>query len=436
MNLASLQEVFEDSLNRPDVSTESRLLRSAAMGSFGEFGFPSRNHENWRYTDLKPIVSGGFNPSSQPISSQQAEQANQELEHAILDANAPRLVFVNGQLFPNNQSCNQINGLNVTTQIGNFEHINHLQGKEFFKSYPLAALNAAFSAHETLISLDKETRIESPLHLIFINSGTPHRAIQPKIFIDIGASSELTIVQHFVGSNPAPSWTNSVTLINQNQDSLLKFYRFQEYHRKQSHTELLKTRVGRNAELKLGYVDLGGKLIRNDVHIDLAEPGATCSLDGVFLAMQGQHIDNHTRIEHSAPNTTSNEAFRGIIGKHGRGVFKGKVVVHRNARGTDAQQSSDNLLLSEHGEIDTQPELEIYTDDVKCSHGATVGELDAEQLFYLCSRGVNNATAKGLLTFAFANTILQRIEVPEVRKRAASIIAGELPDYQNWGGLL
>ena len=172
------------------------------------------------------------------------------------------------------------------------------------------------------------------------------------------------------------------------------------------------------------------------MHIDLAEPGAACSIDGVFLAMNGQHIDNHTLIEHSAPSTTSQESFRGIIGEHGRGVFKGKVVVHRDAQGADAQQSSDNLLLSEHGEIDAKPELEIYTDDVKCSHGTTVGELDLEQLFYLCSRGVNKTTAKGLLTFAFANTILQRIEVPEVRKRAASSIAGELPDYQNWGGLL
>ena len=436
MNLTSLQEVFQETLNRPYVSAESRLLRSEAMGSFGEFGFPSRNHDDWRYTDLKPIISGEFNPYPQLISSEQAEQADQELEKAILDVNAPRLVFINGQLFPSDQSLNQINGLKVTTQIEACEHINHLQGKELFKNHPLAALNTAFSAHETLISLDKGIRIENPLHLIFINAETERRAIQPKIIIDIGASSELTIVQHFVGSNPTPSWTNSVTLINQDNDSLLKFYRFQEYHQEQFHTELLKTRLGRNAEFKLGYVDLGGKLIRNDVHIDLAEPGAICSLDGIFLAMQGQHIDNHTRIEHTAPHTTSKEAFRGIIGERGRGVFKGKVVVHRDARGTDAQQSNDNLLLSEHGEIDAKPELEIYTDDVKCSHGATVGELDAEQLFYLCSRGVDKTTAKGLLTFAFANTILQRIEVPEVRKRAVSSIAGELPDYQNWSGLL
>lgn len=436
MSSINLQEVFDASLDQPDISAASRSLRNEAMVSFNETGFPSRKHENWRYTDLKPIVSGGFDPSPQPINSQQEKKATQDIEKSILDSKALRLVFINGQLSTNNTFPNEVDGLSISKKTESYKSIDVLQGKELFKDYPLAALNTAFSQRETLITLDEGIQITKPLHLIHINSGTEPRAIQPKIAIDIGTESELTIVQHFISSNPEPGWTNSVTLINQNKGSLLKLYRFQEYHHEQFHTELLKSRLSNNAELKLGYVDLGGKLVRNDVHIDLAEPGAACSIDGVFLAMNGQHIDNHTLIEHSAPRTTSQESFRGIIGEHGRGVFKGKVVVHRDAQGADAQQSSDNLLLSEHGEIDAKPELEIYTDDVKCSHGATVGELDLEQLFYLCSRGVDETTAKGLLTFAFANTILQRIEVPEVRKRAASSIAGELPDYQNWGGLL
>jgi len=147
-------------------------------------------------------------------------------------------------------------------------------------------------------------------------------------------------------------------------------------------------------------------------------------------------MDLKTRIDHIAPHTTSNEAFRGVVGERGRGVFNGKVVVHAGARGTDARQSSDNLLLSERGEVDTKPELEIYTDDVKCAHGATVGELDSEQLFYLRSRGMDEETARGLLIFAFANDLLRRIEVPELRKRVVTAVAGHLPDYEHWGGLL
>ena len=166
------------------------------------------------------------------------------------------------------------------------------------------------------------------------------------------------------------------------------------------------------------------------------EPGCACDVSGVFIAAQGQHVDNHTRIDHIAPHTTSDEAFRGIVGERGRGVFNGKVVVHRGAQGTDARQSSDNLLLSERSEVDTKPELEIYTDDVKCAHGATVGELDAGQLFYLRSRGIDEETARGLLVFAFANELLRRIDVPQLRDRVVSAVAGNLPDYRNWGGLL
>ena len=151
-----------------------------------------------------------------------------------------------------------------------------------------------------------------------------------------------------------------------------------------------------DAKIELGYIDLGGKLVRNDVQVNLAKPGAHCDLFGVFMAGEGQHVDNHIRVDHTAPRTISRETFRGIIGDRGRGVFNGKVVVHKDAQQIDATQSSDNLLLSDRGEINTKPELEIYADDVKCSHGATVGQLDEDQLFYMRSRGVDEATARGL----------------------------------------
>ena len=154
------------------------------------------------------------------------------------------------------------------------------------------------------------------------------------------------------------------------------------------------------------------------------------------MAGEGQHIDNHIRIDHTAPRTVSRETFRGIIGDRGRGVFNGKVVVHRDAQKIDATQSSDNLLLSDRAEIDTKPELEIYADDVKCSHGATVGQLDEDQLFYLRSRGMDDETARGLLTFAFANDILQRFDVPELRERVIRRVLNHLPGRQRWDELL
>jgi Fe-S cluster assembly protein SufD len=178
--------------------------------------------------------------------------------------------------------------------------------------------------------------------------------------------------------------------------------------------------------LTVGYVDLGGRLIRNDVAVRLRERGASAEIFGVFLAAHGQHVDEHTRIDHLAPETRSEETFRGIIGRRGRGVFNGKVVVHRDAQRIDARQSSDNLLLGDQAEIDTKPELEIYADDVKCSHGSTVGELDEQQLFYLRSRGVAEGQARELLTQAFAASVLERIDPASIREHAASRVAARL----------
>jgi Fe-S cluster assembly protein SufD len=176
----------------------------------------------------------------------------------------------------------------------------------------------------------------------------------------------------------------------------------------------------------VGLVDLGGRLVRNDVEVKLRERGASLDLYGLLLAGEGQHVDDHTRIDHIAPDTRSTEAFRGVIGRRGRGVFNGKVVVHRGAHGIDAHQTSDNLLLSDQAEIDTKPELEIYADDVKCSHGSTVGELDAEHLFYLRARGIDEADAREMLTTAFAATVLERIVAEDVRASVADKVGARL----------
>ena len=436
MSPETLHEAFEASLDRLETADASRPLRGEAMASFTELGYPTRRHEDWRYTDLKPIVTGEFDPTPESLTPEQIERAGRLLDDSMLDAGAARLVFVDGQPLPGVQLPRGLQGLTVLDHEQTWQRIGELQTTDLFQNHPLAALNTAFTSSGTLIRLKENTTLDEPLHLVFVTARGSKRATQPRVLIDVGAGSELTIVQHFVGEDSAAGWTNLVTQITQGEGSRLTLYRLQEYGNEQFHTELLNARLARDAKIKLGYVDLGGRLVRNDARIDLAEPGAACEIFGIFLASHGQHVDNHTRVDHTAPQTTSREAFRGIIGEHGRGVFNGKVVVHRGAQGADAEQSSDNLLLSERGEIDTKPELEIYTDDVKCAHGATVGELDAEQLFYLRSRGVDEGTAKGLLTFAFANAVLRRIEVPEVRKRVASSVAGQLPDYASWGGLL
>lgn len=241
---------------------------------------------------------------------------------------------------------------------------------------------------------------------------------------------------HLKGNEATPAWTNLVTQVDLQARSRLSIHRVQELGSTDIHTELLSARVRDGGSLEASYIDLGGQLVRNDVRVDLVRPEAECNLYGVFLADQGQHVDNHLRVDHSAPRTISNESFKGIVGERGRGVFNGKVVVHRNAQKIDATQSSDNLLLSDNAEIDTKPELEIYADDVKCSHGATVGQLDERQLFYLRARGITDSAARGLLTFAFANEVLRRLPTGETRDRVSQRVLARIPGELDWDELL
>ena len=435
MNAAELSAAFDSSLDRLAGSDASLSARRQAMAAFARRGFPTRRDEDWKYTDLKPIVTGRFDPLPTTPSEDDGRSALDRLSSLEIVPGAPRMVFLDGQRLANGESPALPRGLRILDQRTTWQRIRSIQTEGQFRDYPLTAVNTAFSPDCTLIRVEANVEVRQPLHLIYLGGAAANSAAHARILIDLGPNSRLCVIQHFAAREGA-GWTNSVTQVTQEAGSHLTLYRLQEHAEDHLHTELLDVRLARDAGARLGYVDLGGRLVRSDLRVQLAEAGASCDISGVFLAAQGQHVDNHSRIDHIAPHTTSDEAFRGIVGERGRGVFNGKVVVHAGAQGTDARQSSDNLLLSEHCEVDTKPELEIYTDDVKCAHGATVGELDAQQLFYLRSRGMDEETARGLLIFAFANSLLRRIEVPELRKRVVTAVAGHLPDYEHWGGLL
>jgi Fe-S cluster assembly protein SufD len=285
--------------------------------------------------------------------------------------------------------------------------------------HALAALNTAFADDGVWLRVADGATIAEPIHLVFLGSSRRESAPQPRIVIDLGAGSEAAVAQIFADFDDAAGWVNSVTQADLAADARLSFVRVQEHGRSRAHTALFVADLAARARLSVGYLDLGGALIRNDIDVRLRASGAAADVFGVLLAGQGQHVDDHTRIDHFAPETRSDEAFRAVIGRRGRGVFNGKVVVHRDAQRIDARQSNDTLLLSDHAEIDTKPELEIYADDVKCSHGSTVGELDAEHLFYLRSRGIGETEARELLTTAFAATIVERMGSGGLRDRAA-----------------
>ncbi len=431
-----LQDQFRARLKDLPGTDTIRAARENAMSSFNAAGYPTRKLEDWRYTDLKPIATGEFDPIPDSPPSDSASQARQLIDELGLSSDYAPIVFVDGHRIAGEKTPPSQDGLEILSLEQAWNSSEHMAAETELDGRPLAALNTAFATNGACIRVADGTRVEKPIHLVFVASERPNIAPQPRVVIDLGPDSTLQVVQHFIGTAECSGWTNVVTQISQAPRSELTLYRLQEQGPAHLHTELLTVELAEDAKVKLGYVDLGGKLVRNDVHVDLAEPGASCELFGIFIAAEGQHIDNHLRIDHSAPRTVSQEAFKSIIGDRGHGVFNGKVVVHRNAQKIDATQSSDNLLLSDRGEIDTKPELEIYADDVKCSHGATVGQLDEDQLFYLRSRGVDAETARGLLTFAFANDILRRLGMAKLRERVTRRVLNRLPGRQKWDELL
>jgi Fe-S cluster assembly protein SufD len=424
MTAATLER--EIATRRDSTASGSERWRTAALGDFAAAGLPTQRRENWRYTSLQPLAAGTFDWSPPAPDRPTIAAAAALLESTGIPGAATRIVLVDGHPIA------ALGGQAVPPGIELGDLRDHWSSFEQRYStrvasvdHPLATLNTALLRQGVWLRVADGVRHAEPIHVVLVASDQVG-ATQPRIVIELGRGADVTVVQHLLDVGEPAGWINSVTQIELASESRLALYRIQQHGARQTHTALMSADLAANAALAVGYVDLGGRLIRNDVDVRLREPGASAELFGVFLAAHGQHVDEHTRIDHLARETRSDESFRGIIGHRGRGVFNGKVVVHRDAPRNDARQRNDNLLLGEHAEIDTKPELEIYADDVKCSHGSTVGELDAEQLFYLRSRGVAESAARELLTQAFAASVLERIRTPEIREHAIARVAARL----------
>ncbi len=422
-----LRQELDAKVQRLPGAERSASARRAALTRYGEVGRPTPRLETWRYTDLKRVDAEDFEFAPDAPDQASIEAAARLLAARGLATDGPRYVFLDGHEVPALGTGTKDRAVQLSSLATDWEAFEaDYPGRIAAEAHPLASLNTAFAQSGAWIRVAAHTRPEKPLHLVFVASQRGGLAPQPRVIVELAPGAQLTVVEHWLGNGEAAGWINSVTQISQSADSKLVLYRLQEHGARQTQTALVTADLGARAELSVGYVDLGGELVRNDIEVRLGAPGAAVELFGVLLAAGGQHVDDHTRVDHLAPETRSDETFRGIIGDRGHGVFNGKVVVHRDAQKTDARQSNDNLLLADHAEIDAKPELEIYADDVKCSHGSTVGELDAEQLFYLRARGVAEADARELLTIAFANAVLERIRLPELRATFAERVASRI----------
>jgi Fe-S cluster assembly protein SufD len=395
--------------------------REAALAHFDEHGLPTVRDEDWKYTDLATAIgisnrwlATGALADESPENVDLVANSIAEITASI---DAIWLVIANGNIDDSRVTRNS--GLEVSRFS---EHPAPLVMER-----PLADLNAALLRDGLRIQISAAT--EKPIGLLIIDSANSDASVsQASIEIDIAPGCNAEIIEYQVSAGDYDHYANSVVTLHIGQRANSNFVRIQNRARHHVQTGRMSATLDADSKLCMTSYDLGGGLIRNDVDIDLGKPGADVVFSGLYIAGNGQHIDNHTRVDHSVGPTTSSQEYRGILNGDCRCVWNGKAIVHKGADGTDANQANHNLLLSDKAEIDTKPELEIYADDVKCSHGTTVGQLDEAALFYLRSRGLDKDDATQVLTNAFAVDIVDRAPVSAAKEAIAAMVKSRLAE--------
>ncbi|QJQ95285.1 MULTISPECIES: Fe-S cluster assembly protein SufD [Halomonadaceae] len=411
--------------------------RQAGAARFEALGFPTRRDEAWKYTDVGAIAKANF------ALAQNAEFSPATSATLVLPIEAHRLTFVDGVFSSALSDLADLPGGVVLQPLSQAIDANHeavggplgrLTGVEFS---PFSALNTAFMEEGALLRLAPGTVVEKPIVLQFLSRANAEPVMShPRILIEMGSRSQATVIEHHIGESEAANFTNLVEEIMLDRGANLTHYKLQEAPLGDLHVASIHVEQARDSHYISFNLNLGGALVRNDLVADLNGEGAQAGFNGLFYGQGRQHVDNHTLVNHNSPRTYSNENYKGVLDDRARGVFNGKVIVKRDSQKIEAYQNNANLLLSDRAEIDTKPELEIYADDVKCSHGATTGQLNEEAVYALRTRGIDEQTARGLLTLAFAGEVMEQVEVDAVAERVELAIAGKLPERFNLAGLV
>ncbi len=416
------------------VSSHSWLQghRDAANRSLTNSGFPTRKMEDWKYTDVSSILEKNytFNKSIPP------EGIDSILSSArIAELECHDLVFING-IF--SRSHSNLDALPEDVVIGSLselitshhDRISHFLNRENrHEKNGFGALNTSLIEDGAVVIIDNNVALDKPVNLVFVStSDTDEVAQNIRNLIVVGTHARADVIETYYGPDSTNYFTNTVTEAYLEDGAGLNHYKLTEEGLDGYHVGNFFVEQKQNSSLNAYQVSIGGKLARSDLDINLAGPNAEATIYGLYMGEGKQHIDHHTTVNHSSPNTRSNETYRGVLGDKARGVFNGKIIVAKDAQKTEAHLSNANLLLSSEAEVDTKPELEIYADDVKCSHGATIGRLDDTMLFYLRSRAIDEEIARSLLTFAFAEDVIDKIHYPQIINRLQKKVIGKLPD--------
>jgi len=405
-------------------------IRKAAIQCFAELGFPSTRIEDWKYTNVAPIAKIDFEPAQrEPGRVSGADIARSP----FVGPDSIRLVFVDGRFSEELSSLEAlpqgtaVGSLTQELENGNATLQAHLSRYADYNEHAFTALNTAFIEDGAFIEIQKGVVVEKPIHLLFVSTtGGEARVSHPRNLIVAGRESQAIIIEDYMGLGEAVYFTNAVTEIVAGESAIIEHYKVQHESDEAFHIATLQVHQERSSNFVSHSISFGGALVRNDFNSVLDGEGAECTLNGLYFSDGRQHVDNHTLIDHAKPHCTSRELYKGILDGKSEAVFNGAVIVRKDAQKSDARQSNKNLLLSKDATINTKPQLEIFADDVKCTHGATIGQIDHEAIFYLRSRGIAAETAHLMLTAAFAQDILNRMKAGTIRAQIEEALSARL----------
>ena len=407
-------------------------IRKGAIARFGELGFPTTRDEEWRYTNVSHIARTDFKLADGSAPETTADRIE---PFTFASAEGCRLVFVNGHFVP---ALSRLEDLPDGVYVGSLAEALHTYGDLVrlhlarhagYQANAFTALNTALFADGAFVHIPKDRIVEPPLHILFAATaqGQPTMSC-PRNLIVADRASQAAVIESYVGLDDGAYFTNAVTEIVVADGTVLEHCKLQRESEQAYHVAGLHIRQAADSNVTAHSFSLGGALVRNDVAPVLRAEGSECTLNGLYVVGGEQHVDNHLRVEHAGPHCDSREYYKGLLSDRARGVFAGRIVVHEGAQKTDAKQTNMNLLLSDDARVDTKPQLEILADDVKCTHGATIGQLDKDAIFYLRSRGIGEDAARSLLVRAFAGEMIDRIGIAAVRQRLVADLLARLPN--------
>jgi Fe-S cluster assembly protein SufD len=405
-----------------------RNLREEAFARFSETGFPTTHDEDWRFTNVTPIARTQFS-----LAPENTDVSSPDMKPWIFDGVTARLVFVDGHFSPSLSLVNSLPSAvrisDLKTQIANNPAIleAHLGQYLDVRRDPFCALNTAFAEEGAFVYVAPGAEVDAPIYLLFVSTEQSAPVmVHPRNLLLIGQEAQVEIIEEYVSLGSGTVLCNSATELVAGENSTIAHYMIEREHPQAFNISTLRIQQERNANVQSHSVLLGGGIVRNNVHPVLAGEGGECLINGLFVGSGRQHLDNYMYVEHASPHSTSRQFYNGILDGAAHGVFHGRIVVHKNAQKTDAKQTNRNLLLSDDAQIDTKPQLEIYADDVKCTHGATIGQIEENALFYLRSRGIDELSARRVLLAAFANQCVERMKPGVARNHAEGLIEAHL----------